>query len=76
MARKKERAFFVCPNWAEVPGAVDAGRIVNAKTLAAIAAGRPVARSALRTALMAALRASGTIFDVDMYIVDQRVKAA
>ena len=76
MARKKDRAFFVCPRWAEVPGAADAGKVVNTKTLAAIAAGRPVAHSALRTALMAALRASGTIFDVEGYIVDQRAKAA
>ena len=76
MARKKERAFFVCPQWAEVPGAADAGKAVNAKTLSAIAAGRPVAHSALRAALMAALRASGTIFDVETYIVDRRVKAA
>ncbi len=75
MASKKARAFFICPQWAQVPGAGDVAPAVNAKTLAAIAAGRPVARSSLRAALMAALRASGTIYDVDAYIVDQR-KAA
>ena len=75
MASKKARAFFICPQWAEVPGANGVAAVVNAKTLASIVAGRPVARSALRAALMAALRASGTIFDVDGYIVDGR-KAA
>jgi hypothetical protein len=34
--------------------------------------GRPVARSTLRKALLAARQASGSMFDVDAYIVDQR----
>jgi hypothetical protein len=44
----------------------------NEKNLTAIRAGRPVARSTLRKALLAARRASGSMFDVDAYIVDQR----
>jgi hypothetical protein len=79
MAKKKDRAFFICPRWNEV---ADASRIeasgmttpihVNEKALAAIKAGRPVARSTLRKALLAARQASGSMFDVDAYIVDQR----
>jgi hypothetical protein len=79
MAKKKDRAFFICPRWNEV---TDAPRIgtsgiatpirVNEKTLAAIKAGRPVARSTLRKALLAARQASGSMFDVDACIVDQR----
>jgi len=45
---------------------------VNEKNLAAIKGGRPVARSTLRKALLAARQASGSMFDVDAYIVDQR----
>jgi hypothetical protein len=79
MAKKKDRAFFICPRWNEV---TDTSRIgassittpihVNEKTLAAIKGGRPVARSTLRKALLAARQASGSMFDVDAYIVDQR----
>ena len=79
MAKKKDRAFFICPRWNEV---ADTSRIgasgmtrpihVNAKNLAAINGGRPVARSTLRKALLAARQASGSMFDVDAYIVDQR----
>jgi hypothetical protein len=45
---------------------------INEKTLAAIKEGRPVARSTLRKALLAVRQASGSMFDVDAYIVDQR----
>jgi hypothetical protein len=45
---------------------------VNEKTLAAIKRGQPVARSTLRKALLAAPQPSGSMFDVDEYIVDQR----
>ena len=45
---------------------------VNEKTLAAIKGGRPVARSTPRKALPAVRQASGSMFDVDAYIVDQR----
>ena len=79
MAKKKDRAFFICPRWNEV---ADASRIgtsgistpirVHEKTLAAITGGRPVARSTLRKALLAARQASGSMFDIDAYIVDQR----
>ena len=79
MAKKKDRAFFICPRWNEV---ADTSRIgasgmttpihVNEKTLALIKAGRPVARSTLRKALLTARRASGSTFNVDAYIVDQR----
>ncbi len=79
MAKKKDRAFFVCPQWNEVAdagrseGAGTAGPIrVNEKTLSAIKGGRPVARSTLRNALFAARSVSGAMFDVDAYIVDQR----
>src|ERR1700680_2847021 len=64
MAKKKDRAFFICPRWNEVP---DTSRIgasgmttpihFNAKNLAAIKGGRPVARSTLRKALLAARQA-------------------
>ena len=79
MAKKKDRAYFICPRWNEI---MDASRIgalgttmpiaVHAKTLAAIEAGRPVARATLRKALLAARQASGSMADVDGYIVDQR----
>jgi hypothetical protein len=79
MAKKKDRAFFICPRWNEI---ADTSRTeasgmtipihVNEKTLAAIKGGRPVPRSTLRKALLAARQASGSTFDVDAYIVDQR----
>jgi hypothetical protein len=79
MAKKKDRAFFICPRWNEV---ADTSRIgasgvttpiyINEKNLAAIKGGRPVARSTLRKALLAVRQASGAMFDVDDYIVDQR----
>jgi hypothetical protein len=71
MAKKKDRAFFICPRWNEVEGKTKPIR-VHERTLAAIKAGRPVARSTLRKALLAARQASGSMFDVDGYIVDQR----
>jgi hypothetical protein len=79
MAKKKDRAFFICPRWNEVAEAPRIGASgiptpirVNEKALAAIKGGRPVARSTLRKALLAARQASGSMFDVDAYIVDQR----
>jgi hypothetical protein len=60
MAKKKDRAFFICPRWNEVV------------EVATIKGGRPVARSTLRKALLAARQASGSMFDVDAYIVEQR----
>ena len=71
MAKKRDRAFFICPRWSKV---VDAsiGASIHERTLAAINMGRPVARSTLRKALLAARQASGSMFDVDAYIVDQR----
>ena len=45
---------------------------VNGKVLTAIKGGQPVARSTLRKALLAAGQASGSVIDVDAYIVDQR----
>jgi hypothetical protein len=83
MAKKKDRAFFICPRWSEVadagrPGAsgLSAPIRVNAKTLAAIREGRPVARSTLRKALVAVRQASGAMFAVDAYIVDRRTAPA
>jgi hypothetical protein len=79
MAKKKERAFFVCPAWDELTDAAAkadptaAKRLqIHAKHLAAIKAGQPMVRSTLRRALMAMQKASGTMFDVDAHIVDQR----
>lgn len=79
MAKKKHRAFFVCPRWNEVRNTSQIGASgrtnpvrINKKTLAAIEEGRPVARSTLRKALVAVRQASGSMFDVDGYIVDQR----
>jgi hypothetical protein len=71
MAKKKDRAFFICPRWNEVEGKTKTIP-VHERTLAAIKAGRPVARSTLRKALLAARQASGSMFDVNSYIVDQR----
>jgi hypothetical protein len=79
MSKKKDRAFFICPRWAEVADAAPVGASgmttpipVHEKTLAAIKGGRPVARSTLRKALLAVRQASGAMFDVDAYIVDRR----
>jgi hypothetical protein len=79
MAKKKDRAFFICPRWNEVVETLRigaSGRVtpirVNDKILATIKEGRPVARSTLRKALVAVRHASGSMFDVDAYIVDQR----
>jgi hypothetical protein len=74
MAKKKDRAFFICPRWNEVAGASGMATPirVNEKILAAIKGGRPVARSTLRKALLAVRQASGSMFDIDAYIVDQR----
>jgi hypothetical protein len=76
MAKKKDRAFFICPRWNEVADAArTSGRPirVHQKILAAIKDGQPVARSTLRKALLAACHASGSILDLDTYIVDRRV---
>jgi hypothetical protein len=77
--QKKERAFFVCPSWKEVAGSSrstaphSGGSIrVHGRILAAIEAGQPVARSTLRKALLAMSHGTGTRFDVDALIVDQR----
>ena len=83
MAKKKERAFFICPRWNEVAAANGAGRPVAggpkpgpARIMAAITSGQPVARSTLRKALLAARHASGAMFDVDDYIVDERTNTS
>jgi hypothetical protein len=79
MAKKKARAFFICPRWRELAAASRSGLPgpptpirVNGKILAAIEAGRPVARSTLRKALLAIRSATGSMVDVNAYIVDQR----
>jgi hypothetical protein len=75
MAKKKDRAFFICPRWSELATTFRAGESgigINAKTLTAIKEGQPVARSTLRRALEAARVASGSMFDVDAYIIDRR----
>jgi len=72
MAKKKDRAFFVCPRWNEVADAPRAGSSdatapipVSGKVLTAIKGGQPIARSTLRKALLAARQASGSVIDVD-----------
>ena len=79
MAKKKDRAFFVCPRWNELVGAHGTVPIgahgparIPEKIVGAIKGGRPIARSTLRKALQAVCQASGSMFDVDAYIVDQR----
>ncbi len=79
MAKKKDRAFFICPRWNEVAASPRIGTSdattpirVNEKILAAIKEGRPIARSTLRKALLAVRQATGSMFDIDAYIVDQR----
>jgi hypothetical protein len=79
MAKKKERAFFVCPRWNEVADVSRAGSSgsatptgVHPKTLASIKQGQPLARSTLRKALTSVSHASGAMFDIDAYIVDRR----
>jgi hypothetical protein len=80
MAKKKDRAFFVCPRWNDIAGTRQAGSSdpamplrVHERTLAAIMDGRPLARSTLRKALIAVGHATGSMFDVDAYIVDRRI---
>ena len=78
MSPKKDRAFFVCPRWNELasasaPGAGNpAAARINREILAAIAAGRPVAWSTLRKALLTLRATTASRFNVDTYIVDQR----
>jgi hypothetical protein len=75
MAKKKERAFFICPRWNELADTSRIGQVgtfISVKTLTAIKEGRPVPRSTLRKALEAARTVSGASFDVDAYIVDRR----
>ena len=45
---------------------------VHPKTLAAIKQGQPLARSTLRKALTVVSHATGSMCDVDAYIVDRR----
>ena len=79
MAKKRDREFFICPRWQEVVEAAEtviAGETIDLdlhpKTMAAIKAGRPLARSTVRKALFAVRRASGSMFDVDDLIEDRR----
>ena len=81
MAKKRDREFFICPRWqevVEVAGTEAAGKTIeldldlHPKTIAAIKAGRPLARSTVRKALFAIRRASGSMFDVDELIEDRR----
>ena len=78
MAKKRDRAFFLCPRWRDILAMVPqaTGQAVeidlSPRTAAAIEEGRPLARSTLRKALFAVPRASGSMFDVDDLIVDQR----
>ena len=77
MARKKDRAFFVCPRWNELAAAADKASLArklhsNARTIEKIAAQTPVTYATLR-GVLAEYRASNDIkLDVDSYIVDKR----
>ncbi len=80
MAKKRDRRFFVCPRWHEIAdtarqetSGVTFPMFIHQKTLVAIENGRPLARSTLRKALLAARQVTGSMFDVDHYIVDQRI---
>ena len=80
MAKKKDRAFFTCPRWNEIADGLgrDASGErttlpIHPRTLAALQGGRPLARSTLRHALLAARRSGGKLFEVEQYITDQRV---
>ena len=80
MAKKRDRRFFVCPRWHEIAdtarqetSGVTFPMFIHQKTLVAIENGRPLARSTLRKALLAARQVTGSMFDVDDYIVDQRI---
>ena len=70
MAQKKSRAWFTCPRWAEIAGSTP--NRVSPETVALLKAGKPMARSTIRRALLAVRQASGSLFDVDELIVDQR----
>ena len=78
MAKKRDRAFFICPRWREVLAEtrqVDGQTIdinLSPRTSAAIEEGSPVACSTLRKALFAVRRASGSMFDINDFIVDRR----
>jgi hypothetical protein len=80
MAKKKERAFFICPRWNELAAtpraalgpAVSGLTPGSTKIMLAIKGGAPIARSTLRKALLALGQESGVMFDVNAYIVDQR----
>ncbi len=70
MAQKKSRAWFTCPRWTEIAGNTPAE--VSPKTVALLKAGKPMARSTIRRALLTVRQASGGLFDVDELIMDQR----
>jgi hypothetical protein len=77
MARKKERAFFICPRWRELVGGADKETLARAlrsapRTIEKIATQNPVAYATLH-GVLAALRGSRDIkLDVESCIVDTR----
>jgi hypothetical protein len=76
MAKKKDRAFFICPRWNEIADPARTGGRpirIHQKILASIRDRQPVARSTLRKALLAVCQASGSMIGLDAYIVDRRV---
>jgi hypothetical protein len=79
MSKKKDRAWFVCPQWAELSARQfatenEAARAlgVHPRVLAKLGAGRPLAKSSLRRVLqrLANRHQAGT--SVDELIVDTR----
>jgi hypothetical protein len=71
MAQKKSRAWFTCPRWTEIAGSTPTQ--VSPKTVTLLKAGKPMARSTIRRALLMVRQTSGSLLDVDELIVDQRL---
>jgi hypothetical protein len=82
MARKKDRAFFICPRWHELVSAKQSDDATFAKaihadsgTISKIASQTPVTRSALRHVLAGIRSAREGKLSIDAYIVDKRASA-
>jgi hypothetical protein len=73
MAKKKERAFFICPDWAKLTADIPRPLHIHPKHAAAIAAGQPVPRSTLQHALVEVSHASGKILDIAALMLDRRL---
>jgi hypothetical protein len=77
MARKKHRAFFVCPRWPELAFLQDGPALARAlgsdpRTIGRIASQTPVPYATLRSVLAAIRGCRDIRLDVESYIVDTR----